>query len=240
MMNHEEYINLVESVSEQVLDRIDFKRGIVQECGTEMREKGYALDVRWKMNVHLILYINRWNGSCWYYVERNGEQVSISHHGRKYDDKFFHFLQHLVNEADNGDFNYKKTISERIAEIIHERQLTSYMNDTKWKEFVHAMDEEMSIEVPYDYKTLFEENRDDLSFGNGYDIESFNWYQFKSIEWVKVKPKFYEYKHRGMLIEAEEIYHDAEQEFLDLMNKYSIPYEYDEENEVYTIYGYKR
>ena len=239
-MNNEDYINLVESVSKQVLDKIDFKRGIVQACSDKMRKMGYALDVRWEMNVHLILYINRWSGSCWYYVERNGERVSPSHYGRKYDDQFFHFLQHLVNEVDNGDFNYKKTISEKIAEIIHERQLTSYMNDTKWKEFIHAMDEEMSIEVPCDYKTLLEESRDNLAFCTGYDIESFNGYHFKSIEWVKVKPKFYERKHRGMLIEDEKIYRDAEQEFLDLMNKYSIPYESDEVNEAYTIYGYKR
>lgn len=238
-MNNEDYINLVESVSKQVLDKIDFKRGIVQERSDEMREKGCALDVRWKMNVRLILYIHRWHRSYWYCVERNGEQVSPTHYGRKYDDQFFHLLQHLVNEVDNGDFNYKKTISEKIAEIVHERQLTSYMNDTKWKEFIHAMDEEMSLEVPYDYKTLLNE-RDNLSFCTGYDIESFNGYHFKSIEWVKVKPKFYERKHRGMLIEDEKIYHDVEQEFLDLMNKYSIPYEYDEANEAYTIYGYKR
>ena len=32
---------------------------------------------------------------------------------------------------------------------------------------------------------------------------------------------------------------DVEQEFLCLMDKYSIPYVYDRENEMYTIYGYK-
>lgn len=238
-MNNEDYINLVESISKQVLDKIDFKRGIVQECNDEMRKNGCVLDVRWKMNVHIILYMNRFQGSCWYYVERNGEKVSPSYYSRKFDDQIFHSLQHLVNEVDNGDFNYKKTISEKIAEIIHERQLTSYMNNTKWKEFIHAMTEEMSIEIPCEYKTLLEENRDSLSFCTGYDIESFNFYYFKSIEWVKVKPKFYERKRRGKLIEDAKIYHDAEQEFLDLMNKYSIPYEYDEVNEAYTIYGYK-
>lgn len=130
-MNNEDYINLVESVSKQVMDKIDFKRGVVQERSDEMREKGCALDVRWKMNVRLILYIHRWHRSYWYCVERNGEQVSPTHYGRKYDDQFLHLLQHLVNEVDNGNFNYKKTISEKIAEIVHERQLTSYMNDTK-------------------------------------------------------------------------------------------------------------
>lgn len=117
-MNDEDYTNLVVSVSKQVLDKMNFKHGIVQVCSDEMRKKGLALDVRWKMNVHLILYINRWSGSCWYYVERNGERISPSRYGRKYDDQFFHFLQHLVNEVDNGDFNHKKTISKKIVELI--------------------------------------------------------------------------------------------------------------------------
>lgn len=187
--------------------------------------------------MHFILHIIERDSSSWYYVERNGEQVSCSYRIVKNDDKFLNSIQHLVNEIENEDFDFKKTISDRIAEVISERQLTSYMNQTKWEEFIHAMNEEMSIGIPYDYKTLFEEERQiELTGICSYDRESFNDYYFKSIEWVKIKPKFYKRIHRGMLIEDEKIYYDMEQEFIDLMKKYSIALEYDETNEVYYLW----
>lgn len=238
-MDNEKYTELAEKIRTEIMDKIDFKNGIIQEISKEKQEAGYVLDVRWKRDVHFILWLNRWNGSFWYYAQRNGEEVSHTHYARKYEDQFFNSVQHLVNEIENGNFDFKKTISERIAEIVHERQLTSCMNDTKWKEFIHAMNEDMSISIPYDYKTLFEENREHLLFDVHYDIESFNYYHFKSIEWVKLQPIFYEHKHRGMLIDDEKVYYNVEAEFLALMNKYSIPYEYDETNAIYTIYGYK-
>lgn len=239
-MDDEEYTEFATQIRADVLDKIDFKSGVLQEISKDKKEMGCILDVRWKRNVHLVLYISKWNRTGWYYAERNGDKVSCSHYNSKNDDNFFASVQHFVNEIENGDFDHKKTISEQIADIIQKRQLTNCMNNTKWKEFVHVMDEEMSIKIPYDYKTLFEERReDDLLFGTAYDIESFNGYHFKSVEWVKVKPKFYERRHRGRLIEDEKIYHDLEKEFLGLMDKYSIPYEYDEKTEIYTIYGYK-
>lgn len=39
-----------------------------------------------------------------------------------------------------------------MADIISERQLTSYMNNAKWKEFLHAMDEEKELYTIYGYK----------------------------------------------------------------------------------------
>lgn len=238
-MKSEKYNELVQRIQTEMPNRIDFKNGVIQHIDSDKQETGCIFDVRWKRNIHFILRINKWSGVCQYYAERNGEQVSWSRYASKIDDKFYKSIQHLVNEIENGDFIFKKNISEQITEIVCERQLTSCMNNTKWKEFVNAMNEEMSIRVPYDYKTLFEENRDDLLFGTHYDIESFNGYYFKSIEWVKVMPKFDECNHRGMLIEDEKIHYDVEKEFIDLMKKYSIPYEYDEKNELYTIYGYK-
>lgn len=101
------------------------------------------------------------------------------------------------------------------------------------------MTEEMPLAPPYDYKTLFEDEREETYFGTAYDIESFNFYYFRSIEWVKVKPKFSEHIYRGRLIEDEIIEHDVEKEFLALMEKYHIPYVYDNNEGVYVIYGYK-
>lgn len=238
-MEKEKIENLRQSVLEGIMEKIDFKNGVIQEISQEKREMGYLVDVRWKRGVHFIVYLSPWAGQVWCYASRNGEQVSPSHVSRKYDNAFYKSVQHLVNEIDTGSFNHKKTVSERVAEIVHERQLTSYMNDTKWKEFIHAMDEEMSVAVPYAYKTLFEEEREDLFFDRWYDIESFNGYHYKSMEWVKLKPKFHECKHRGRLIEDEKIYYDVEEEFLKLMKKYSISCEKEEETGLYVIYGYK-
>lgn len=217
-----------------IRDNIDFKSGVFQAIDGEKR----LIDVAWKHNVHYI--VDCFNGILWDYVTRNGEQVSLQGTTtKKPDEEWLKHTQKLVNQIENGDFNHKKTRSDEIAEIIQKRNLTSYMNNTKWREFVHAMDKEMSVAVPYDLKTLFEDSHYEYIDETFYDDESFNYYDFKSIEWVKVKPKFHESIHRGMLIPDEEIPYDVTEEFIGLMKKYSIPCEYDEINEVYIIYGYK-
>lgn len=221
-----------DEIIEKITEKIDFRSGTVQKITPEQFEICY------KLNVHLVFYFHKSAKNVWHYVTRNGEQVSCTYINHKFDDAFFKSVQHLINEIENGDFNYKKTESEKIAEIIQKRRLVSYMNNTKWTEFVHAMSKEMSIAIPYDYKTLFDDYDNEL-FDIFYDRESFNNYNFKAIEWVKVKPKFYESIHKGMLIPDEKIFYDVSQEFISLMKKYSIPYEYDEVNEVYIIYGYK-
>lgn len=222
----------------QIKENIDFKSGIFQAVDGEKR----LIDVAWKHNVHYV--VDCFNGILWDYVTRNGEKVSLYQTTtKKPDEEWLKDTQKLVNQIENGDFNHKKTRSDIIMEIINERQLVSYMNNTKWKEFVHAMDEEMSVAVPFDLKTLFEDGHFEYEhfelYDRFYDSESFNNYDFKSIEWVKVKPKFHESIHRGMLIPDEEIPYDVTEEFIGLMKKYSIPCEYDEINEVYIIYGYK-
>lgn len=222
-----------------ILDKVDFKSGIIQNISKDKQEIGCILDIKWKRNVHFVLYLNKWNGCFWYWSERNGEKVSPSHMWRKIDDSFLKSVQHIVHEIENGAYNTKRTINEQIAEIIQRRQLTSNMNNTKWIEFISAMNDEISIKPPYGYKALFDEDEDKLFFDRHYDRENFNGYHFKSIEWVMVKPKFYECKYRGRLIEDEKIYYDVEQEFIKLMKKYSIPYEYDDVKELYIIYGYK-
>lgn len=234
-MDEKEFKKLAEEIKREVLEKIDFKNGVLQEVSEEKFKTGYVLDVRWKKDVHFILYVNRWSGKCLYYATRKGEQVSSGCCNKKCKESFFDSVQHLVKEIDNGDFDHKKTESEKIDEIIKERNLTGCMNNTKWKEFIKAINEEMSVLIPCDYLTLFGSGP---LFINGFDDEHLGC-KLKAIEWVKVKPKFYISKHRGRLMDDEEELWDVEQELLDLMNKYTIPYEYDSENEVYTIYGYK-
>lgn len=224
-------IQTLQEMKNTILSHIDFKNGAVEDSD------GLVLDVRWKGNVHMRFY-NR-GGWFRYYVVRNEEPVSPGYTVRRLDERFFKSVGKLVNDIENGCYDQKKTRSEKIAEIVCRRNLTSYMNDTKWKEFLIVMTEEMSAAVPYDYKTLFEDSREELLFGTSYDVESFNWHDFKSLEWVKVKPKFQEHIYQGRMVEDKIIYHDVEDEFLALMKKYHIPCEYDRGREVYVIYGYR-
>lgn len=219
-------------VIKNIKEKVDFKSGIFQSDDNPNR----IISVKWKHNVNFIT--DAFNGILWYYITRNGEQVSPTYTARKIDDKLFKSIQHLVNDIESGRFNSKKTHSERVSEIIIERRLTSYMNNTKWTEFVYAMDKEMPCNVPFDLKTLFEGDHFEL-YDRFYDDECFNNYDFKSIEWVKVKPKFYEFIHKGMLIPDKKILHDFTEEFINLMKKYHIPYEYNKTEDVYIIYGYK-
>ena len=100
------------------------------------------------------------------------------------------------------------------------------------------MTEEMPLKIPYAYRTLFDvDGRNDDLFDTCYCSECFNGHDFKSLEWVKVKPRFCERKYRGRLIEDEEIWHDLEGEFIKGMKKYSIPYE--AEDGMYIVYGYR-
>ena len=230
-------IQTFQEMKATILSHIDFRNGVIEDSAERMLKDGLVLDVRWKGNVHFRFY-NRGSSSR-YLVVRNEEQVSASYFVRRLDERFFKSVVKLVNEIENGDFHKKKTQNEKIMETVCRRNLTSCMNDTKWKEFLYAMTEEMSTAVPYDYKTLFEDNRENLLFGTSYDVESFNWYDFKSLEWVKLKPKFQEHIYQGRMMKDKIIYHDVEAEFSALMKKYHIPCEYDRNEEVYVIYGYR-
>lgn len=236
-MKEEEYRRLKDQIRLVLLERLDCKNGTVQEATEEALQRGRVLDVRFKGNVHFILQVYQENFG-WYFAERNAEQVSCTYRWNKFDEKFYQAVQHFIGEIDQGDFDHKQTASEKIAEIIEKRQLTSCMNKTKWTEFLHVMTEEMPVKIPYAYRTLFDrDGRNDDFFGTCYCPECFNGYHFKSLEWVKVKPKFCERKQRGRLIGDEEIWYDFEEEFVGRLGRYSIPYE--GKDGIYTIYGYR-
>lgn len=140
-----------------------------------------------------------------------------------------------------------KTVTENFKKqalsIVQQRNLCSYMNDTKWNELRWAMLNDMPFPPPYIMKTLFEtecyeeKNFQEDTYFNGDWYDGFAYSEsFKgnfSIEWIKVRPRML--KHRGRLIAPEVI--DESAEFEDVLRKYNIPYE--KQNDVYCIYGYK-
>ena len=132
-----------------------------------------------------------------------------------------------------------RKLKEKVKKIVQQRNLCSYMNDTKWSELRHAMLYEMPFPPPYILKFLFEEEavgekyfHQDVNYLGGWE-DGFLMHNAFAVEWIKIRPRYL--KFRGQLLEPEVI--QAESELIKILKKYSIPYE---ENEgVYCIYGYR-
>ena len=243
-----------------LLEKIDFGSGIVKDYKTYAIDgipeeaysnvnyldhipNGFHVEYTGGLAIDIYWWKNDRPSHC--SIEKDGTTI-VPYYSASFDEKFFRLIQHCVNEVESGKYRNKKSIREMVAEIVERRGLTSYMNNTKWKEFRVAMEDEMPFAPPYIYKTLFEEekgeyfdfSKDVITSGTytyHYDIESFADWDYKIIEWVKVRPRYYEYD--GGRWAGKKTMHDAEPEFVEIMNKYSIPYEV--ENGTYIIYGYK-
>lgn len=128
-----------------------------------------------------------------------------------------------------------------VSKIVENRNLCSYMNNTKWNELIYAVRTQMPFPPPYDMKFLTEETHINTGIHNN---DSFYWGDWTgenfpaqdfycNIEWMKIRPRYL--KHQGRLIPPLMI--DATSEFEEILAKYQIPYE--KENGLYTIYGYR-
>ncbi len=100
----------------------------------------------------------------------------------------------------------------------------------------------MPFPPPYIYRSLFEEGEEDawtlpeeVEYTGDYSAESFAWNDYQTIQWVKVRPWYYQ--NRGGLLCQHRVLYNGEEEFLAILKRYSIPYE--EKDGVYTIYGYR-
>ena len=125
-----------------------------------------------------------------------------------------------------------KDMKEKVRKIIQQRNLSSYMNATKWNELRSAMLNEMPFQPPFIIKYLDTECVEEADFQS--DVYYLgDWYYAFAIEGVKVRPRYL--RRCGALIEPEMI--SAEDIFVALLKKYSIPFE--ENDGVYCIYGYR-
>ncbi|MGN1412281.1 MAG: DUF6678 family protein [Oscillospiraceae bacterium] len=137
----------------------------------------------------------------------------------------------------------KDNLKKKVYNIIQERNLCSYMNNTKWNELCIAMINEMPFYPPYIVKTLFENDCKEEKYFK-YDVSYLgDWYELYevypkiAIEWIKVRPRYIQYDYIGYLIEPKSKVIDGTEKFLEILKKYNIPYV--QENDIYTIYGYK-
>lgn len=215
---------------------MDFGSGIRQDDG--------LLSVRWPGGVCLKLQKN------WAYhlmIVRDGY---IFRHQilQKNDAQLLLWVERFAKDISDGKYKTKKTEKERILEILSKRNLTSCMNNTKWRELRTAMLDELPFAPPYDFKTLFDgsdyilgehvrhliHNEGPNSFCS-LDAESFYFLNYKAIEWFKVRPRFF--TETGGQLVKQKVWYDCEKAFVEILKKYAIAHE--AENGVYTIYGYK-
>lgn len=168
------------------------------------------------------------------------DTIFLSARAASIGDRFLDRVRQLIRAAQSGRFRNKKTTGELVREEIARRGLTSWMNDTKWREFRKAMETEMPFPPPYLYKTLFEEEAGlpdfsrDVRYLGDYGPEDFAGHDYRVIQWVKVRPRYYSWEG-GLTGKA--VLHDAEAEFTAILDRLHIPWE--EEKGVYTIYGYR-
>ena len=169
-----------------------------------------------------------------YYAERNGESLDQRGTG-KLDDRTFSMMQNMICEIENGKYKTKKTMSERLAKIIQDRQLTSCMNDTKWKELFSSIEKSEDI---IQYKTLWDEVAPEVYWCLLGD-EELDYMKTSWIEWLKIRGHIEKTFRSGRLMEPKVEKTDIHDKVEDVLKKYSIPYEYDPEEDCYVIYGYR-
>lgn len=214
------------------------------DFGSGKRQKDGILSVRWPDGVCLKIQKD------WIYsltIERDG-YIFTRQRFKKNDKQLLIWVERMAKDISNGRYTTKKTEKEIILDIITKRNLASFMNNTKWRELRIGMRKELPFIPPYEYKTLFDDSNyiseDYVQYlikNEGpncfcsLDEESFNFLNYKAIEWLKVRPRFFT-EEGGQLVKKK-VWYDCEKEFTEILKKYSIPYEL--KNGVYTIYGYK-
>ena len=111
------------------------------------------------------------------------------------------------------------------------------MNNTKWKELITAIKEKIP-NIPIKYKILFQEEAPAYYWTMAGD-EHFEYLNIASVEWFKISCEIKEIKNRGRLIEDKIIIHDKKAEIYEILERFHIPYGYDEIENAFIIYGYK-
>ncbi len=227
-----------QSIAQLPLSKLTIKSGIIQNLTKSDLADNVLLCVRWKGGLTLTLSY-QWQ-YYWILVEKDDSIFQSVRIGK--EKHLISKLQQVLCDIEYGRFARSKSMAERVAEIVQKRQLTSCMNNTKWNRFREAMIYEMPFCPPYEIKTLFDEETafianfiaSDIWYQGDYDEEDFVDCNYKIIEYLAVKPKYYE-RTGGLLVETK-ILHSAEETFVQLIKNYHIPYQ--KSGDAYIIYGY--
>lgn len=152
-------------------------------------------------------------------------------------DKVVVSMQHLIDEIESGKYKNKQTGKEKIKAIVEQRWLGSFMNNTKWKELVNAISNEVE-EIPIQYKTLLEDEEPNVFWTLNGD-EHVLYMDMAAIEWFKIGSEIRKVEHRGRLIDDVLSVTDRKQVVENILSRFNIPYQYDDTDKCFTVFGYR-
>ena len=182
----------------------------------------------------LVDYSNDSDG--YYLVEKDNQHVSALFHYKKITDSDLGIMQNMIDEVESGKYDSKKTLSDRIHEAVQDRQLTSYMNKTKWAELLDEIGDIPDALIMY--KTLFENDAPKFYWTIAGDEQFFHM-NMAQIEWLKIADTITESKHQGMLLEPKITEKYIGDRIKDILEEHSINYEYIEAEKSFLIFGYR-
>ena len=222
-MNQETYNLLYANLNE--------RSGILQPYNSS--EAVFQID--WPRNITFIVRENHKQG--WFCVERNQQEVSvIFRYYKTPNKKTIGMMQSLIDEAESGKYNNKKTLSDRIQDVVQQRKLTSYMNNTKWREMLDDFIEIPQLSIMY--KTLFDEINPEF-FWSVIDDEYLAHMNMAVIEWFKIEDVIREYRKRGLLLDTEVYEENVKDKIEEILEKHHIYFEYEKDSGVFIVYGYR-
>lgn len=215
-------------------EKLNPRSGVVQPSSTDDEDRIF-FDISWKGGLHFT--ITGWVYHGWYYVQRDKQFISPTYVFRKIDDKRLFAMQRIIDEIESGKYNNKKTEKEKVKTIVEERNLTSFMNNTKWKELIDSIMDEMR-EITIKYKTVFDEEEPDMYWTLDSD-ELFSHMNMSVIEWFKIGSELKKVVEQGHLMKPKIYITDKRSEIECILNRFSIPYEYDDAEKCFIIFGYR-
>ena len=126
---------------------------------------------------------------------------------------------------------------ERIKALVEEKCLVSDRNNTKWHELMDAINEK-APDNGIQYNTLFEDTEPEVYWHLRSD-EKIVHIDLAQVEWMKIRHTLTDREYIGYLVPDKVYKYDNKSVILEILQEYSIPYEYDESEQVLVVYGYK-
>lgn len=223
---------------ETLCNAVDPRSGAIQEKNSYDSSRRIVMDIMWKNGIHFIVTNAAGHENFgWYYAERNLQLISDIYHFGKVNDKIYKSMQQLIDDIEDGKYNNKKTLSERIVSAVRQKGLVSYMNNTKWHELINAVSLYIP-DIPIQYKTIFEDDLPDGYFplDRYEELEHIN---YAVIEYMQFRCIISDTVRVGQLIPPKVRTYDKSEDLLRIFKEYNIPYEFTEDQQIFTVYGYK-